>query len=105
MQGRCTFINRAAAEMLGYRVDDVLGQNVHALIHHTHPDGSPYPAEDCPIYRSFRVGKSCRVDDEVLWRQDGTAFPAEYASCPLRGADGQIAGAVVNFTDITERKE
>ena len=105
MQGRCTFINRAAAEMLGYRAEDVLGQNVHALFHHTHPDGSPYPVEDCPIYRTFRVGKGCRVDDEVLWRRDGTAFPAEYASYPLRGSDGEIKGAVVNFTDITERKQ
>ena len=104
-QGRCTFINRAAAEMLGYRADDVLGQDVHALIHHTRPDGSPYPAEDCPIYRTFRIGKGCRVDDEVLWRRDGTAFPAEYASYPLRGGDGEIKGAVVNFTDITERKQ
>ena len=104
-QGRCTFINRAAAEMLGYRAEDVLGRNVHALIHHTRPDGSPYPAEDCPIYRTFRAGKGCRVDDEVLWRRDGTAFPAEYASYPLRGGDGEIKGAVVNFTDITERKQ
>ena len=105
MQGLCTFINRAAAEMLGYRAEDVRGRNVHALFHHTHPDGSPYPVEDCPIYRSFRVGKGCRVDDEVLWRRDGTAFPAEYASYPLRGSDGEIKGAVVNFTDITERKQ
>ena len=105
MQGLCTFINRAAAEMLGYRAEDVLGRNAHALFHHTHPDGSPYPVEDCPIYRTFRVGKGCRVDDEVLWRRDGTAFPAEYASYPLRGSDGEIKGAVVNFTDITERKQ
>jgi PAS domain S-box-containing protein len=104
MQGLCTFINRAAAEMLGYRAEDVLGRNGHALFHHTHPDGAPYSVEECPIYRAFKVGKGCRVDDEVLWRRDGTAFPAEYASYPLRGSDGEIKGAVVNFTDITERK-
>ena len=56
-QGHCTFINRAAAEMLGYRPEDVRGRNVHALFHHTRPDGSPYPEEDCPIYRTFRIGK------------------------------------------------
>ncbi len=104
-QGVCIFINRAAAEMLGYRTEEVRGQNVHALIHHTRPDGSPYPVKDSPIYRSFLVGKGCRVNDEILWRRDGTAFPAEYASYPLRGSDGEIKGAVVNFTDITERKQ
>ncbi|WP_165252233.1 response regulator [Paludisphaera soli] len=104
MEGRCTFINGAAARMLGYHADEVLGRNAHALIHHTRPDGSPYAVEDCPIYRSFRVGDGCRVDDEVLWRRDGSCFPAEYASYPILGGDGAIKGAVVNFTDITERK-
>jgi PAS domain S-box-containing protein len=105
MEGLCTFINRAGAEMLGYRPEDVQGQNVHALIHHTRADGSPYPVNDSPIHASFLVGRGCRVNDEVLWRKDGAAFPAEYASYPLRGSDGEIKGAVVNFTDITERKQ
>ncbi|MDR3620676.1 MAG: PAS domain S-box protein [Paludisphaera borealis] len=105
VDGRCSFINRAAAALLGYQAEDVRGQNMHMLIHHTRPDGSPYPLEDCPIYRTFRVGRGCRVDHEVLWRRDGTAFPVEYASYPLRGGDGEIEGAVVNFTDITERKQ
>lgn len=104
-QGQCTVINRAAAAMLGYPVAEVLGQKLHPLIHHSHPDGSPYSEADCRIYRSFRVGESSRVDDEVLWRRDGTAFPVEYSSYPLRGGDGQIKGAVVSFTDITERKK
>jgi two-component system sensor histidine kinase/response regulator len=104
-QGRCTFINRAAAAMLGYRAEDMLRQDMHALIHHTRPDGSPYPIEDCPIFRSFRAGTGIRVDNEVLWRRDGTAFPAEYSSYPLRGGNGESKGAVVNFTDITERKQ
>ena len=56
-QGLCTFINRAAAEMLGYRAEDVLGRDAHSLFHHTRPDGSPYPVEDCPIYRTFRAGR------------------------------------------------
>ncbi len=104
MRGLCTFINSAAAEMLGYRAEDVLGRDAHALFHHTRPDGSPYPEEDCPIFRTIEVGKGCRVDDEDLWRRDGTAFPTEYASYPLRDGDGEITGAVVNFTDITDRK-
>ncbi len=104
LQGRCTFLNRAAAGLLGYRPEEARGQNMHALIHHRRPDGSPYPVEECPIFRSFRSGRGCRVDGEVLWRGDGTAFPAEYSSYPLRAEGGEIKGAVVTFTDITERK-
>src|SRR5262249_25281080 len=104
-QGRCIFIHGAAAGVRGYRGDEVLGRDVHALFHHTRPDGSPYPVEDSRIYRTLRGGRGCRVDNEVLWRRDGTAFPAEYSSFPLRGGDGEIKGAVVNFTDIAERKE
>lgn len=105
MKGKCTVINRAAAAMLGYRVEEILGKRLHPLIHHSHPDGTPYPEADCPIYRSFRAGEACRVDNEVFWRRDGTAFSTEYSSYPLRGGDGQIEGAVVNFTDITKRKQ
>jgi PAS domain S-box-containing protein len=104
-QGHCTFINSAAAEMLDYPQEDVRGKNVHALSHHTRSDGSPYPEEECPIYQTVRIGTRRRVADEVLWRRDGTSFPAEYASYPLKGGDGEINGAVVNFTDITERKQ
>jgi PAS domain S-box-containing protein len=103
LQGRCTFLNRAAAHMLGYDADEVLGQDMHALIHHHRPDGTPYPVEECPIYRAFREGRGCHVETEVLWRRDGTPFPAEYSSRPLVDA-GVIRGAVVNFLDISDRK-
>lgn len=102
-QGRCTFINQSAARMLGYEPDELLGKDMHALIHHSRSDRSSYPVCDCPIYRAFRVGHGCRVDDEVLWRRDGTAFPADYSSSPI--LEGEvIKGVVVTFTDITERK-
>jgi len=102
--GRCTFINRAAAEMIDCPAEQVLGRNMHELLHHTRPDGSPYPVEECPIYRVFHGGASCRVDTEVFWRPDGTWFPVEYASFPIR-VNGAIRGAVVTFTDITQRKK
>lgn len=101
--GRCTFINRAAAEMIGCSIEHAHGKNMHELLHHSRPDGSYYPIEKCPIYYSFRVGESCRVDSEVFWRADGMPFPVEYASFPLRVA-GVIQGAVVTFNDITVRK-
>ena len=101
--GRCTFINRAGAQMLGLRTELVLGRNMHDLIHHTHGDGSPYPEVDCPIFNAFRQGLPCRIDREVLWRADGSPFSAEYSSYPILDA-GVVQGAVVTFVDITERR-
>jgi len=101
--GRCTFINRAGAEMLGYAADQLLRRNMHYLIHHIHADGSHYSVADCPIFHAFRQGQGCRIDSDVLWRANGTCFPAEYSSYPIVD-NGEIQGAVVTFTDITERK-
>jgi PAS domain S-box-containing protein len=103
LEGRCTFVNRAAAQMLGWRTEEVLGRNMHALIHHSRPDGAHYPECECPIFNAFRRGLPCRIDDEVLWRADGSAFSAEYSSYPILDA-GEVRGAVVTFVDISERK-
>jgi len=104
LEGNCTFCNPACLEMLGYeQVGQLLGKNMHKLIHHTRPDGSEYPMEQCRIYEAFLHGQGTHVDDEVLWRADGTSFPAEYWSYPIR-RDGGTVGSVVTFLDITERK-
>lgn len=101
-EGRTTFVNPAAAAMLGYRVEELLGAPMHATVHHSRADGSPYPPEDCPIDAAFRDGAERHVETEALWRKDGTAFPVEYASTPI-WEDGQVIGAVVTFRDITDR--
>jgi PAS domain S-box-containing protein len=103
MAGCCTFINRAGADMLGHEAQDVLGLNMHDLMHHTHADGHHYPAHECPIFNAFRSGVPCRIDSEVLWRRDGSSFAAEYSSYPILEG-GEVHGAVVTFVDITERK-
>jgi len=103
LAGRCTFINPAGAALLGYQPEDLLGKNMHQTMHHSRPDGSPYIEGECPIDRDMRAGKGTRVDGEVLWRRDGTPFPAEYSSSPI-WVDGHIDGAVVTLTDITLRK-
>ena len=90
--------------MLGFEVDEFIGQKIHALIHHTRPDGTPYPIDECPMHHSLTQGVIGSRDDEVLWRKDGTSFPAEYSSVPIR-KNGSIAGTVVVFRDISERQE
>ena len=102
LQGRCTFFNHAAVRMLGLRPEEVLGRVMHEISHHTHEDGSPYPLEDCAIYRAMRTGESVTVVDEVFWRADGVMFPIEYSASPVF-KDGVSTGAVVVFKDITER--
>jgi diguanylate cyclase (GGDEF)-like protein/PAS domain S-box-containing protein len=101
--GVCTFINRAAAQMLGYQAHEVLGKDMHELVHYRHSDGSPYPAKDCPIFQAYHSGKWSYEKDEVFWRSDGTSFPVEYTSYPILD-EGRIMGSVVTFRDITERK-
>jgi PAS domain S-box-containing protein len=101
--GRCVFVNRAAQEMLRCKREDLLGRDLHAAVHHSRPDGSPYPAEACPIRSVLRTGEPRRGRDEALVRSDGSTFPIEYSAHPIR-RDGTTEGVVVTFTDITERK-
>ncbi|TMM49570.1 PAS domain S-box protein [Sulfitobacter sabulilitoris] len=102
--GKTTFVNRAAQEMLGWTVDDLLGRDIHSMIHHHHLNGDHYPSHDCPIYQSFRHEEVSRIEDEVFWRKDGKPIRVEYVSTPIYD-HAQLAGAVVIFRDITERKE
>jgi len=105
MDGNCTFANPSCARLLGCESDaDLLGKNMHDLIHHTRPSGEHYPVEDCHIYQAFREERGLHVADEIVWRLDGTSFPAEYWSHPLK-LHGQVAGCVVAFVDITDRRE
>jgi len=102
--GLVNFINPAGLAMLGFEDAELIGQKIHALIHHTRADGTPYPLEECPMNHSLTRGVIGNRDDEVLWRRDGTSFPVEYTAVPMR-KNGSIAGTVVVFRDISERKE
>jgi PAS domain S-box-containing protein len=102
--GKTTFVNRAAQEMLGWTSEDLLGRDIHTMIHHHHLNGDRYPSHECPIYQSFRFEQVNRIEDEVFWRKDGKPIRVEYVSTPIY--DGpQLVGAVVIFRDITERWE
>ena len=105
LEGNCTFINPSAIRMLGYDDESqLLGKYIHPLIHHTRADGSPCLDKECRVYTSTRSGKIFHVDDEVLWRSDGSCFPVEYRTAPTR-VNGVINGSVVTFSDITQRKQ
>jgi PAS domain S-box-containing protein len=101
--GCILYVNRAAAELLGYPAEEMVGRDAHALFHHTRPDGTPYPREECPIARAGAEGRAVQVYGEVLWRRDGRPLPVAYASSPVH-RDGRAVGAVVRFTDITDQK-
>jgi PAS domain S-box-containing protein len=102
-EGRTTFVNPAAERILGWKADELLGNNIHLAIHHSHTDGSDYCVQDCPIFAAFRDGTVRRVDDEVFWCRDGQAVPVEYTSTPVYDQE-KLMGAVVIFRDVSERK-
>ncbi|MFZ2445327.1 MAG: PAS domain S-box protein [Syntrophobacteraceae bacterium] len=102
-QERATFINPAGAKIVGYEPGEILGKDMHELVHHTRRDGAPYPMEECPIYQSCTAGAVSHNRNEVFWRKDGTSFPVAYSSTPIV-EEGRVIGAVVTFRDITERR-
>ena len=103
-EGRCTFCNPACLRTLGYqRVDELLGKNMHDLIHHTRANGISLPPEKCRIIQTIRTGEGVHADDEIFWRANGTSFPAEYWSHSQRRGE-EVLGAVIAFNDISDRK-
>lgn len=104
LHGNCMLANSTCARLLGYATPEQLkGRSMHALIHHHHPDGRPYPEEECPIVRTMQSGQGIHLKAEVFWRADGTKFDVECFSYPMwRGKE--IVGAVVTFLDISQQK-
>lgn len=106
-EGRAIFVNAAALAMTGFTHDEFLHGRTHELFHHSHEDGSPHPAAECPVYRTARDGVVRVVAEDVYWRKDGDSFPVELIAAPLRDGDGGDApavGAVVVFRDVTEAR-
>ena len=103
--GDCTFVNQRFLHLLGYQdVNEIIGQHVHKLIHHTRSNGQPYPDSECKTGTAYITHQPINVSDEVFWRKDGSAIPVEYWSYPIL-KDGAVIGAITTFTDITERKQ
>ena len=104
LDGRMTFVNPAAEDMLGWRSGETIGEPHHPLINHHRADGSVYPVDQSPIDRSLRDGESRALDTEVFWRKDGSFFPVAYEVSPIHDESGRPTGAVVCFRDVTDRK-
>ena len=104
LEHRCTFCNPACLRALGYeRTEEVLGKNMHDLLHHTRADGTLFPIEECQVHWVTQTGEGVHAEGDVFWRANGTSFPTEYWSHPQRRGQ-ELVGAVVAFIDITERK-
>ncbi|MGY3616372.1 sigma 54-interacting transcriptional regulator [Bradyrhizobium sp. USDA 10063] len=103
-EGKTTFVNPAAERMLGWTAEELVGKEIHPIVHHTHHDGRHYHDHDCPIYAAFRDGAVHQVDGEVFWRKDGSPVWVEYTSTPIRDR-GVVVGAVVVFRDVSQRRE
>jgi PAS domain S-box-containing protein len=100
-EGRLTYLNQAAQDLVGWSLDDVRGQVMHDLVHNRRPDGSPYPTEECPIRSAWLGGRGVRVEDDIFIRRDGSELPVAYTAAPFATDDG-VEGCVVVFTDITD---
>jgi two-component system sensor histidine kinase VicK len=110
LEGKVTVVNSAAAQMLGYKQEEMLGRNMHQLIHHTRVDGTPYASADSPIRKSLTNFATVRISNEIFWRKDGSCFPVEYVARPQIDSQSpdsnglKALGVVVAFTDTTERR-
>ncbi len=102
VDGKATFVNSSALKMLGYESDEMVGKNIHQLIHHSYGDSSHYPVESCPFQHALTLGHVQNSQNEVLWRKDGTSFQVEYSVMPIQ-SDKDTLGAVVTFRDISEQ--
>jgi two-component system sensor histidine kinase TtrS len=103
LDGRSTFVNHAMEQMTGWKAEELIGRNSHEMFHHTRADGSPHPSHECPVYHTSRLNLPTFVQEDIFWRRNGSSFPVEYSSTPIRGESGGTLGAVVVFRDISER--
>jgi PAS domain S-box-containing protein len=101
--GRLIYINPAGEELLGWRLDELLGEVMHEMTHHHRADGSPLSLEECPLFHVRNAGEVVRVDDDVFIRKDGSELPVEITAAPFQTEEG-VRGTVVVFSDISERK-
>lgn len=105
LKGDSTFINKSMEEMTGWKAKELIGKNQHELLHHTRLDGSPHPANECPVYLTFKDNKKRYIEEDLFWKKSGESFPVEYSSTPMKDEHGETISSVVVFRDISLKKQ
>jgi PAS domain S-box-containing protein len=104
LQGLVTYVNPAAEAMFGWTMAELLGKKMHDVTHYQHPDGTPFPASDCPGLQVLQLGSELREQGDTFIRKGGRFFPVVYSASPVK-SDGTTVGIVVGFRDDTQRRE
>ena len=104
LEGRCTFANRMAAKIMGFKSEELVGGNIHELVHHHYSDGRPFPAEECPIYDVLHRNTPLSNLSDTMFRKDGSSFLVEMSAHPV-SIEGEVLGVVVSFRDVTELQQ
>ncbi|MCF6371246.1 PAS domain-containing protein [Rhizobium halophilum] len=102
-QQECVYMNAAAEKLTGFSLAEAEGRTLHSLIHHTRPDGSPYPIEDCPIDRAFPERHQTTGED-IFIRKDGTFYPVAFTASPIQDAESKTVGTIIEVRDISAEK-
>jgi PAS domain S-box-containing protein len=103
-EGNCTFVNRMAVNTFGFETEEMVGSNMHELVHHHYPDGRHYPHEECPVHEVLIRNKSFRQSPDTMFRKDGSSFLAEVSAQPVT-VEGQVMGVVVTFREMTAMRQ
>lgn len=104
IEGKVTFVNKKATELLGWNAEELIGNLHHNMVHHSHQDGTDFPVQECPIHKAYKDGQDYSESDDIFWKKSGQSFPVEYTSTPLLDND-EVTGAVVVFKDIGKTKK
>jgi PAS domain S-box-containing protein len=104
LEGNCTFVNRMAVSMFGFSSEEMVGSNMHDLVHHHYPDGRYFPNSECPIFGVFQKNEPLRQVMDTMFRKDGSSFVAELSAQPVM-VNGEVTGVVVTFRDVTELRQ
>ncbi len=104
LEGKCTFVNKAMENIIGWKAAELVGKNAHTILHHTHADGSSHYSSECPVLMTVMDSKSRFIEDDIFWKKDGKSISVEYSCTPIKKSGKKVLGSVVVFRDITEKK-